>query len=459
MSLVSTEGVGLSIINGGVLKDVTIVGLETKSGSVTVTSGINTTITGTLTINGASATRRMVVWSTQIGISGTITAANTVMTFCDFRDITAAGAGAPFSGFGDLLGNTNVTFPASVDRYAVAAGNWTSTTIWSDQSGGAPGASFPLPQDNVFLDTASGTGTISIDIQRIAANIDTTGFSGTLHNGAITEIYGSVKVSPTMIFNALSTWSFGGRGAHTITSAGQAFADVTIAAPGGVYSMTDDLTSTAAFTNSSGTFNTNDFRLVMTKFTTPNDGAVTNFGSSTVDMTLTSGTVFSRTGAAVITAGGAVFNIIAPSASSRTFVIGTTNNSLANSTINYIVEGSTGALTLTLGSIGTLNFYDALNARTLILPANSTTTITKKFYVHGYPGKLVSLQSATGGAAFTLSKDSGVVACDFLSIRDSTATGGAQWYAGRNSVDTSNNTGWIFSAAPGRGGFLPFLQP
>jgi len=35
---------------------------------------------------------------------------------------------------------------------------------------------------------------------------------------------------------------------------------------------------------------------------------------------------------------------------------------------------------------------------------------------------------------------------DYMSIKDSTATGGAAWYAGANSTNVSGNTGWIFSA-------------
>lgn len=44
----------------------------------------------------------------------------------------------------------------------------------------------------------------------------------------------------------------------------------------------------------------------------------------------------------------------------------------------------------------------------------------------------------------TLSKSSGVVICDYLNISNSNATGGALWYAGSHSLDTTNNDGWIF---------------
>jgi hypothetical protein len=59
----------------------------------------------------------------------------------------------------------------------------------------------------------------------------------------------------------------------------------------------------------------------------------------------------------------------------------------------------------------------------------------------------VSLISSTPGSQATLSKATGVVSCDYLSIQDSNATGGAKWYAGANSLDVSNNTGWIFAAS------------
>jgi hypothetical protein len=37
---------------------------------------------------------------------------------------------------------------------------------------------------------------------------------------------------------------------------------------------------------------------------------------------------------------------------------------------------------------------------------------------------------------------------DYLSIKDSNATGGAAWYAGTHSTNVSNNLGWTFTAPP-----------
>ena len=67
----------------------------------------------------------------------------------------------------------------------------------------------------------------------------------------------------------------------------------------------------------------------------------------------------------------------------------------------------------------------------------------------------VSLVSSTPGTEGTLSKSGAQVSCDYLSIQDSSATGGALWYAGAHSVRVSNSGGWIYTA-PG-GAFSPLL--
>jgi hypothetical protein len=122
------------------------------------------------------------------------------------------------------------------------------------------------------------------------------------------------------------------------------------------------------------------------------------------------------------------------SASSRTFASGSGSNKTFNK-LTYTVAGSTGALVLTgAGTFDTINFSDVTNARTLTLPASTTTTITSAFNVNGTSGKLMTINSSSAGTRATLSKASGVVSCDYLSIFDSTATGGASWLAGANSI-------------------------
>lgn len=72
----------------------------------------------------------------------------------------------------------------------------------------------------------------------------------------------------------------------------------------------------------------------------------------------------------------------------------------------------------------------------------------------------------SAGTPFTLSKASGTVTADYLSLKDSTATGGATFYAGSHSTDVSGNSGWIFTDIPSGGaikdiigmGIIPFIR-
>jgi hypothetical protein len=80
----------------------------------------------------------------------------------------------------------------------------------------------------------------------------------------------------------------------------------------------------------------------------------------------------------------------------------------------------------------------------VIFTAGTTTTVTD-FTLSGTAGDLVSISSSSPGTQFTLSKASGAVVVNYLSIQDSNATGGATWSA-LNSSNVSNNSGWTFGA-------------
>lgn len=66
------------------------------------------------------------------------------------------------------------------DRYAVATGNWASTSTWSDTSGGSPGASAPVSGDTAYLNAASGAITVTVAANAACTVLDCSGYSGTL---------------------------------------------------------------------------------------------------------------------------------------------------------------------------------------------------------------------------------------------------------------------------------------
>jgi hypothetical protein len=126
-------------------------------------------------------------------------------------------------------------------------------------------------------------------------------------------------------------------------------------------------------------------------------------------------------------------------ATSKTFTGGgsTYNCTLSN-------DGA-GALTIT-GSNTFTTLANGVQPTTFTFTSGTTQTLTN-WSISGTAGNLVTIGASTTSAA-TLSDASGTVSADYLSISYITATGGATWYAGANSTNGGNNTGWQFSAAP-----------
>jgi hypothetical protein len=134
-------------------------------------------------------------------------------------------------------------------------------------------------------------------------------------------------------------------------------------------------------------------------------------------------------------------------ATAKTFVGGgsTFNCTLSN-------DGA-GAMTIT-GSNTFTTLANGVQPTTITFTAGTTTTVTN-WNVSGTAGNLVTIGSATA-AQHTLSKASGTVNANYLSISYSNATGGATWYAGSTSTNGGNNTGWIFSAGSSGNFFMLF---
>jgi hypothetical protein len=88
----------------------------------------------------------------------------------------------------------------------------------------------------------------------------------------------------------------------------------------------------------------------------------------------------------------------------------------------------------------------AVGANTFVESSTNAATVTINGALARDGDGRVSITASTPGSAATVSKSTHGVSADYLVIQDSTATGGAVWYAGANSVNVSNNTGWIFTS-------------
>ncbi len=444
-------GSGLATVaNSFTCANLTRTGTASRTDSMQFNGG-STVVTGTLTITGNSAVNRVLVTSLTIGTACNVTAAAVSLANVDFRDINAIGAAIPFTGtsLGDCLGNTNITFDTPTTRYWVGGGGeWSSTNRWSTTSGGSSGASVPLPQDDVIIDDNSGSGfTFTMGMPRIGKNVT---FSITnpctyASAGNTLTVYGSITLPAALTNSWLNTTTFAGRSSHTVTSNSKSFFTLVIAAPTGTYTLTDAIVIPNNFTLNGGTFASAGFGVTAAAFLgSSTAGAITlNMGSSTWTMTSTAVITVFGMGAGTVTNSSASTIVVAnASANTRTF----TGTSQTFGTLTYIVAGSTGQLNITgSNTFSTINFSDVSNSRTLRFTSGTTTTITSNFNVNGTAGKPMIISSSTGGSAAILSKSSGIIMCDYLSIQDSTATGGASWYAGSNSTSVSGNSGWIFN--------------
>jgi hypothetical protein len=383
--------------------------------------------------------------------------------YYDFFNIIIAGAAAPISGtsFGDAGGNSGITFTAAKTVYWNLAGtqNWTSTG-WATTAAGTPAAAnYPLPQDTAIFTNSGSAGTVTISTDIYIGSVDMSGrtsamtlsltrfpvICGNWSNGTgvtLTDSGGQLYFSP------ISTSTITGNGvAFPFSVALRARTTATLR-------LVDNVTMEKFFFCPSGIFDLNGQTLTLSNTTSAG-----GFSTQALQYTAATRELIFNGGSLVIAASGATaFNNDAPaqfittagtgtgtisltSASAKTFVGG---SDTYNCTLN---QGGAGALTVTGSNTfnNITNTYNATGATSIRFTAGTTSTFTN-WNASGASGRLLTIGSVTA-ASHTLSKASGTVSADFLSISRSNATGGATWNAA-NSTDGGNNTGWIFASAP-----------
>jgi hypothetical protein len=452
-----------SITGANTFDSLTINGRNTSGISI-ITFGANQSTVNGFSVGGANsnATCRLFIKSDVFGTQRTITCASSISALdTDFQDIVIAGAAAPVSGtrLGDCKGNSGITFGAGKTVYWVQGNGNISTVNGFATSSGGTGATnnFALAQDTAVFDNSSGGSGLNVVINA-NYNIGTINMSArtsntmTLGTGTTTPAIYSNWINGTgTTISGTGTLTFAGRGSQTITSAGVTFTQsITVDTPNGSVTLQDAFTTNrsngGALTLNSGTINANNYNLTLS-----------GSGSSFVSTNSNIRTIAIGSGTWTI-AGSATSNVgWNTSTSTNLTVTGTGTISLTSSTAkNFqgggiqtwptLNQGGSGALTIT-GSNKFANITNTVQPATVTFPASTTNTFTN-FSLSGTSGNLITINSSTSGTRATVSKSSGTVSVNYLSIQDSAATGGASWYAGANSTNVSNNTGWIFTAPP-----------
>jgi hypothetical protein len=466
-STINIPAVGSTIIVAGVTP-------AGYNGTYTVTASTNTTVsyanatTAAQTVAGTIVNGGSTTYTLQDALSvGTSTS----------RTITLNTGTLNLNNF--TLTNFGLWASNNVNTRAIAfgTGNYTNTyavataTVWGMQTAtgftytGTPTVNITGNLIGAFIrviqhgSTAGATesnspsfnvtnGADSVTLSGSGLNVNTTGFSGSLGSFSWTT-YGNFTLgSTTTVASGTSVFTFASTNAttRTITTNGVNIdRPITFSGVGGSWQLQDALTvgTTRAISLNNGSFSSDNQSITTGTFTYINSNTKTlTLGTSTV--TITGGTsttgfvgsnngttynvvnstiVFTNTGTFSGGSGGAAgtqFGTATMSAASGTLYLGTTGTATARcTTLNNTVSPCT-------------------------ITSNLSTGFTvDNFNVNGTAGNLVTFNSSVAGTARTISKSSGTVSANYLSIQDSTATGGATWNA-YNSVKLSNNTGWIF---------------
>jgi hypothetical protein len=294
------------------------------------------------------------------------------------------------------------------NRYWVGGtGTWdtSSTTNWSATSNGASGASAPTSADDVFIDTSSGTGTITCT-SAVCNNLTVTA-SQAISLGAAAStlsIYGSLSMPSGGSFSANAnnwTLTFAATSTgKTITTNGKLLNTITFNGVGGGWTLQDNLNlGDRTLTLTNGSFNANNFNVTC--------GSFTGSGSSTRTLTMGSGTwTLSDTGTA--------WNLA--TTTNLTFNAGTSTIALSNTT-NFSKTFNGGGLTYynlsisaTTGSAiyiftGANTFNQISSSKTvqyrITLPSSTTTTVGT-WTASGSSGNLLTLNSSSAGTATTI---------------------------------------------------------
>jgi len=445
------SGGSLTLTGANTFNNLTVLAPVSASlGTISVQA--NQTITGTLTVSGASPIRRIFLRSDTLGTQRDLTVGTLVADDCDFRDIEILGAaiGTAPTRAGDCGGNNNITFPSAKTVYWNLSGtqNW-SDTGWASSSGGTPDINnFPLAQDTaVFDNTGSVTGTITVNAAWNIGTFDasTRTSAMTFTNGGNTPvIYGDWKFGTGVAHSSSAgTLLFSKRGTQTITSNGVAFGcQITITCFTGTVQLADALTLIAARTLAftSGTFDAVSYNVTVGVFASSTAGPtggikVLKMGSGLWTLSGT-GTVFAgdfSTNAALYK-GTADILLSDTSTTGRTFAATGSGASYNKLTIG----GTTGTSTTTFSGTSGCQFTELASTKTVAhtLALGTGALTLGKWSITGTAGNVVTV---TGTATLTIAgaRVSGV---DYLAMGTTAVspTSPGEFYAGVNSTGTGS---------------------
>jgi len=442
----------------------------TIAGGLTLVTGMTWSYTGSLTFSATGtltsagktfASITKITAATTLTLADTLTSTGTITLSNGTLDLNSQTVSA--AAFSSAVSNTrtlafgasgvlNVTGTGTVFTTATGGNLFTSSGSKTVNVTSTGGATISVLTGSILVADAVDfnfqAGSYALNLGGTNRNVNFTGYSGQL-DGRARAWCGDITFSTGMTFAASTMLqTFSGTGTQLITSNGRNFDfPVTQNGVGGTVRLADAfLIGTAkTYTLTNGTLDLNGNTLTVGStgsFTTAAGTKNITFNGGILVCPAATATAFSNAAPTgfTTTAGTGTGEIRMTAAGAKTFAGG-------GSTFNCTLSNNgAGALTIS-GSNTFTTLANGVQPTTFTFTSGTTTTLTN-WNISGTSGNLVTIGS-TAASAHTLSKASGTVSADYLTISFSTATGGATWNAGANSTDGGNNTGWVFSAPSG----------
>lgn len=370
------------------------------------------------------------------------------------------------SGTWTLTGNNNIVWSFSdLTNLTLNQGNpivlnYSGSTGTRSIHHGATGGT---ESNAVSFNITAGSDDIQMVNFDVVKNLNFTGFTGTFTNTSGNFIYGNLTLGINMTVPAntnvltFATTS----GTKTITSNGVTMdLPITFDGVGGTWQLQDAMTvgTTRTVTLTNGTLDANNNNFTMGLFSSTNSNTrVITMGSGTWNLTrAATATVWNMatSSGATINPGTSTIKISGSTTSTRTFAGG----GLTYGDIWFSNATNAGQLNFT-GSNTFSNIKAGVegNAQTIRFTA-ATTTSFSSWSISGRASNLITIGSITN-ASHTLTKlGGGFICADYLSISRSTFSPSSPvaGYAGNNSTNGGNNSGWSFKSCLAGDFFLCF---
>jgi hypothetical protein len=326
-------------------------------------------------------------------------------------------------------------------EYIDIVGSFPSNTI-TVLSGNYAGLSYA---PSIRLGGSYATYSIST-LSTYLNSIDGSSGSGAINIGNNPNYYGDIKLG-TNLSRTVSTFEI-----NLIGSKNSAIDAAGLSVPTGIavnksagygVSLSSNLTlsSSKNFTLTQGDLSLGSYTLQVNRFTTS--------GSASRTIKFDTGTIaVSENGTPWANSNATNLSITGQSTGKIKFLSTTGSSTFQGQGLSYpnLELAAAGDIVVT----GANTFYNLTNSvqpASITLPASTTTTF-ESFSLRGTAGNLVVVKSSSTTLKATLYKASGDVDCNYLNINDNAATGISAWYAGANSTDGLDNTGWIFANKP-----------